>query len=173
MTAPASRLVAPRIRTVGLAGLAALGALAARRDYRAWRALGEGGLPATPVGWAGAWIIRLGARDTTDPSRHRRALGTSPDRARLRPLPPRNGPRPQTARWPVPHRQVNQIAGTRMRRALDDLVADTVNRRADLVVFRTSTFEKQGPAVTLRDPAAGHPVARGGKGEVAHVHRTR
>lgn len=98
MTARPSQLVTPRNRTLGLAGLAALGALAARHDYGAWRALGEGGLPATPLGWAGAWFIRLGARNTTDPGRHERALGTRGDRARLQPLPPRNGPRPGALR---------------------------------------------------------------------------
>lgn len=142
----------PLIKTVAQTSLIAAAGLMATKDYRSWRALGEGGLPSNPLGWAGAWFISLAARETTGTWRHERNVGTPKDHARLTTLLPRNGPRPHTARWPVPHRQVDQIASTGMRQALDELVSGTVDRRTDIVTFRTSTYEKHGPAVTLRYP---------------------
>ena len=52
-------------RTAALAaiGVAALAGTWARRDYRAWLALGEGGLPANPKGWLITSHLRLRKAD--------------------------------------------------------------------------------------------------------------
>jgi hypothetical protein len=57
-----------------------------------------------------------------------------------------------------------------MRAALDGVFEDALGRHADTVHSRLSHFEKHNPAVTLRDPAAGHADARLSEGETAHIH---
>lgn len=159
-------------RVAALAGLAAV-ALAgawARRDYQRWLALGEGGLPSNPMGWLMTSYLRLRKADPTSTAIYTAELGRPGAEAHLGPLPRRRGPRPTIAPWPVPHRQLDQFAPLGMRTALDGVFADAVRRHAGTVHMRRSHFETHNPAVTLRDPDAGHPHARLGEGETAHVH---
>ena len=127
-------------------------------DYRAWRALGPGGLPANPLGWAATTALGRLGRDTLsvagDPA-------PSPDLS----LPDR-GARPAMAPYPVPHRQLDQIPDASI---VDDLVArvDALGRESGNRLAR-SRFERHHDAVVVDDPLS--PWARRSGGEVAHVH---
>jgi Family of unknown function (DUF5519) len=149
---------------------AALAVTWARRDYRAWLALGEGGLPANPQGWLITSYLRLRKADPITTKVYDAQIGALGAVAHIGPLPARRGPRPTIAPWPIPHRQLDQLPGPEIRAALDGVFEDALARHADTVHSRLSRFEKHNPAVTLRDPASGHADARLSHGETAHIH---
>src|ERR1700759_382453 len=76
----------------------------ARRDYRAWIALGEGGIAPGPRGWLKVTALRMTAGDPTDLSR----LPAGSAQPGLRNLPWRTDPRPRVGAHPIPHRQLSQ-----------------------------------------------------------------
>ncbi|GAA2048379.1 luciferase domain-containing protein [Williamsia deligens] len=130
-------------------------------DYRAWRAVGPGGLPANPLGWGIARALGTVRRDT---------LSTSGDTDHRGPdalaLPRRGGSRPAMAPFVIPHRQLDGIPDT-------SLVSDLLARVAAVgeqpgCHVATSRLERHGDAVFADDPGASWVRATGG--EVAHVH---
>ena len=159
-------------RTAALAAVAVttLAGTWARRDYRAWLALGEGGLPANPKGWLITSYLRLRKADPITTGVYDAQIGALGAAAHLGPLPRRRGPRPTIAPWPIPHRQLDQFPGPEIRVALDGVFEDALGRHAKTVHSKLSRFEKHNPAVTLRDPAAGHADAGLSEGETAHIH---
>ena len=159
-------------RTFWIAAAAAAGAvLWSRRDYRAWTALGPGGLPHTAGGWLEMTRLRLQKHaDPADPHALDPVLGSDADCPYLGALLRRSGPRPRVAPHPIPQRQLDQHAGTAMRQRLEAAFEDAVRSGADLLHFKKSFFEKHCPAVTLKDPRCGHAFALASQGEIAHIH---
>jgi hypothetical protein len=149
---------------------AALAATWAHRDYRAWLALGEGGLPANPKGWLITSYLRLRKADPITTKVYAAQIRAMRATGHLGPLPSRLGARPTIAPWPIPHRQLDQFPGPEIRAALDGVFEDALAGHADTVYSRLSRFEKHKPAVTVREPAAGHADARLSEGETAHIH---
>lgn len=157
-------------RLAALGGLACAGAgLWAYRDYRAWRALGLGGLPPNVSGWVQTTRWRLMKRD---PFAIDDLPGADGDAGWLANVPRREGGRPKIAPHPVPHRQLTQLAGPSMRRKLTGLFDSTVQDAADVLVCARSHFEKRNQAITLRCPTCGHADALASNGEIAHVHES-
>lgn len=85
-------------------------------DYRGWRALGAGGLPYNPFGWAIQWYLswRMG-KDTVSLECYDKPLDASvSDKERARNdtsylksfLPIREGQRKRAAHWVIPQRQL-------------------------------------------------------------------
>ncbi|NYD36028.1 luciferase family protein [Actinomycetospora corticicola] len=134
-----------------LAGALVAGAWA-RRDYRAWRALGQGGLPPTPWGWVCVTALR-GVALLPAPSRSQEG----PPSEEVENLPRRAAPRPTVAPHPVPHRVVDQQAPDELvvglQRHLEDLA-----RRPPLQMA-TSRWERHHAALWW-----------GSTDEIAHVH---
>src|SRR5580693_4644031 len=126
-----SGLANPRAtrRTAALAAVAvtALAGTWARRDYRAWLALGEGGLPANPKGWLTTSYLRLRKADPITTKVYDAQIGAPGDVPHLGPLPSRPGPRPMIAPWPIPHRQLDQFPEPEMRAALDGVFEDALH----------------------------------------------
>lgn len=85
-------------------------------------------------------------------------------------LPPRAGPRPRMAPYPIPHRQLDQYGGSLIRGELNRLFNAVVARHSGLVEYKLSHFEKHSQAITLCCPDRGHVHARASHGEVAHIH---
>jgi hypothetical protein len=77
--APTTRRLGAALAVAAVLGVAEL----ARRDYRAWIALGEGGVAPGARGWLKVTALRLAAADPTDLSR----LPTGAAHPRLRDLP--------------------------------------------------------------------------------------
>src|SRR6201987_2324979 len=121
MDAPPRHLGAPRAVAAVLGG-----AELARRDYRAWIALGEGGIAPGARGWLKVTALRLVAADPTDLSR----LPAGSLHPGLRNLPRRTGPRPRVGAHPIPHRQLDQESPASMVTALDNLFAALLERHA-------------------------------------------
>jgi hypothetical protein len=142
---------------LGIAGLA-------RRDYRAWIALGEGGIAPGARGWLKVTALRMTAGDPTDLSR----LPAGSAQPGLRNLPWRTDPRPRVGAHPIPHRQLDQESPASMVTALDNLFAALLERYAPAVVERESGYEKHHPALF-----ADALVSAGASptGEIAHYHR--
>ena len=155
-----------------IAGVAALGAagLWVARDYRAWRALGIGGLPHTARGWLKMTRWRLMAGDVLSTAVIDRDVGAPGDCDNLADLPPRCGMRPRIAPHPVPHRQLDQHIPEGLR-PLHQAVFDRHVAAGDASLhYARSHFERHNQAITLRCPDHGHPVACATCGEIAHIH---
>ncbi len=140
------------------------------RDYRAWRALGPGGLPANVVGWLKTTRMRLQKSDPFETDSYAKQIGFAGDSPFLGQLPKREGPRPRIAVHPVPHRQLDQFVSDEMRWKISELFDSTVARNTDLLEYQHSYLEKRHPAVFLRNPKDAHAHAANSRGEVAHIH---
>lgn len=140
-------------------------------DFRAWKALGEGGLPHTPRGWLRMTRLRLVKSRATlttgslDPRR-----GSADDHVYLGPVIRRAGPRPRIAPHPIPHRQLSQFTGTEMLNRLHSVFDDAVTSSPEVIRYQRSYFERHSDAVTLCHPQCGHVYALSTKGEVGHIH---
>jgi hypothetical protein len=156
------------VATIVVAGLIGA-ALWARADFKRWTALGPGGLPHTTAGWIKLARYRLMSGDCFS-TRMYSAGSTDDSPAHLGSLPRRAGPRPRIAPYPIPHRQLDQYGGTQIRRRLDHLFDEVVERHAGIIHYKLSHFEKHTPAITLCKPECGHDHALASHGEVAHVH---
>ncbi len=142
----------------------------AYRDYQKWLALGPGGLPYNFGGWLSATRMRLRAIDPLDTVRLSEGIDESGDRAALDEIPLRSGPRPSVGVHPVPHRQLDQLADSRMKRDIEAVFDAAVARMPELLEYQLSFFEKRNQAITLRPQAPRHAYALASRGEVAHVH---
>jgi len=132
-------------------------------DYARWRALGPGGLPSTPRGWLIMSALRIRAWrvdpfDTTGWSGSGHLAG---------PLPVRPGSRPTVARYPVPHRQLDQFPDPQFVSGLT--IASFVAARPPLDC-RRSFFERH---IDAAFPAPDSPIHVDGAvsgGEIGHIH---
>lgn len=136
-------------------------------DYRRWRALGEGGLPANPVGWLVARTLRPWGRDTIAVDAPSDAVPGDFT------LPQRRGDRPTIAPYPIPHRELHTVTDPDRIRALADHVAAFGADDRGPMVNSTSRFERRGDALFVRDPTTAAPWIAHARGEVAHVHGTQ
>lgn len=145
----------------------AAGAIWAARDYRAWLALGKGGLPTNPFGWLIASYFRLRSNDPLDTATLEDGGAAT---ASLIDIPSRTGPRPRMAAWPIPNRQLDQAVDAAMQTRLSAAFDGEAARRHELLGYRLSHFEKRNQALTLLQPAADHADAAKSRGEIAHMH---
>lgn len=145
----------------------AAGAIWVVRDYRAWLALGRGGLPANPFGWLVASYFRL---RSNDPLETTTLEDDDAATASLIGVPSRTGLRPRMAAWPIPNRQLDQAVDTAMQTRLSAAFDDEAERGRELLGYRLSHFEKRNQALTLLQPTGGHADAAKSRGEIAHMH---
>ena len=139
-------------------------------DYRAWRALGPGGLPSTWRGWLETTRLRTMKRDPLGMDALQAVKGTAEDIATLVGLLPRLGARPRVGPHPVPHRQLTDHAPPALRATLAEAFAERARDDAGRLELVRSHFEKHTLAVTARAQCRGHPVARAACGEAGHIH---
>ncbi|HVR89688.1 MAG TPA: hypothetical protein VHG29_01170 [Novosphingobium sp.] len=139
-------------------------------DYRAWRALGPGGLPSTWRGWLTTTRLRLQMRDPRALEALQRLRGESHDVETLADLPSRLGARPRVGPHPVPHRQLTDHAPPELRETLAESFAARTAADAERLELVRSRFEKHNLAVTARADLRRHPVACAACGEAGHVH---
>ena len=156
--------------TIGLtAGCIGAAALAwAALDYAKWRSLGPGGLPANLNGWVTMTRYRLIAQDELDAGPIAAKVGSANDLRSWTKLRGRSGLRPEVSKYPIPHRQVSQLADSEARLQLSKLFERTVERYGDDVHLALSHFEKRHFAITLKSAAG--KVGLRSQGEIAHIH---
>lgn len=153
------------------AAVVGLSSLWLRRNYRAFMALGPGGLPYGVRGWLMALVLRLFARATTSTGEYDRDADKSTwldDRAAL---PPRTGPRPDPGFHVVPARQLDQVPSREMFAKLDALFERIVKLNPDLLELARSPHEKMHDGILVKQSApAQHSVLQAGLREVGHIH---
>lgn len=136
-------------------------------DYRRWRDLGPGGLPANPAGWLITTVLRPLGRDTV-------ALDADFVHAAERfSLPRRRGTRPAIAPYPIPHRETESVVDPRRVLALTNYVASFADHDPSRFHCATSRFERRGDALFVKDTADSPQWIVRARGEVAHVHSTQ
>ena len=153
---------------VGMALLTAATALWALQDYRRWRALGPGGLPANLLGWWSMIRFRLKALDQLDEGPLLAIAATADDLQAWSRSGQRSGARPSVSPYPIPHRQLTQLPVQEVRLALVNLFNQTVQEHADLLEYARSHYEKRHPAITLK--AYQGRLGEQSYGEIAHIH---
>jgi hypothetical protein len=165
----------------------------ALKSYRGYLALGPGGMPYNPLGWAIQGLLQLVASwDTRSPGPFRKPrnqkpyephgmtsflhLASSPE------LPQRRGSRPDVPGYVAPQRQTTQQGAPEMRARMTAFLEAAAARNPGVLALRPSGLEGVGtPAVWLdlgSSAAAGSSnkplplpsYMRATKGELAHVH---
>jgi hypothetical protein len=152
-----------------IAGFVAAAAAAwAMRDYAKWLSLGPGGLPATPRGWLSMTRFRRMAKNGLDVTQIMAAVGAVNDLKAWQDMRRRAGVRPTVSPYPIPHRQLDELADMGVRSQLSELFDRTVDRHADQILYALSHFEKRHPAITLICTEG--LVGAASHGEIAHIH---
>ncbi|KAK2012393.1 hypothetical protein LZ32DRAFT_309269 [Colletotrichum eremochloae] len=143
------------------------------RDYRAYIALGPGGVPHNFGGWL---LVTLGIRPFALSKASATWTGDYPDEGAhddVEALPPRKGDRAELG-GVVPHRQLTQHAPERMREYIDNLFANAVTQNPTLVESKLSLYERNNQAVFVHSAILASPAtpaaARIARGEISHHH---
>lgn len=161
---PASRVAA----AVGCVATLAVSILTLR-DYRQWRSLGDGGLPANPFGYLIVSSLRVIKREPFSARLYEKMPRQPFDGSWITELPQRSGSRPSIDPHPIPQRQLDQH-GQRTMVAETQRLFDSVVAADEGLRYAPSGFETRHDAITLGTTNIHHRVARRAKGEVAHVH---
>lgn len=161
----------------GAAVASATLAVVAYRDYSAYCALGDHGLPGNFKGWRTQLkMARHSRKDTTVPAPYDLATeaaiaGPHSTGVFLSPgIPPRDGSRPTVPGFAAPQRQVTDTASAAMKKKMYDHMEALSKANPALLQYELSVLEGPVPALQLK---ADHerPVALAKtRGEIAHIH---
>ncbi|KAL5325313.1 hypothetical protein ACEPPN_006438 [Leptodophora sp. 'Broadleaf-Isolate-01'] len=145
------------------------------KDYRAFLALGPGGVPYNIFGWAAITILvrpfALSEKDAT-------WTGDYPSEGahqHILDLEDRKGGRAKLAGI-APHRQMTQKAPDSIKEPLNELFNEMVKSHPKLLETKRSLYEKHHDAIFVRsnllqDPNSSIPeTARIARGEIGHIH---
>jgi len=133
------------------------------RDYHAFKSLGPGGTPSTPLGYLKIKLLGLVAlrnvhKPAPIPSHFR------PQTGYLKNLPSRSGTRP-TIRGIAPQRQMDQKSSLPVFLRLSTSMRELASHPKNALVEKTSCFEKHSAGLF-----AVTPITRTCGGEVCHAH---
>ncbi|KAI0472204.1 hypothetical protein GGR56DRAFT_112592 [Xylariaceae sp. FL0804] len=148
-------------------------------SYRGWLALGRGGLPANPLGYAINLVLQVVARrDVRAPAPYtleelEPTYGAVARQSFFTPSPPpeRDGGRPTVPSYVAPQRQMSERATPEMVARMGTFLQDVVAANSALLVMRPSRLE--GPrhrAMWLADGVERPKLLMGTRGEFVHVH---
>ncbi|ORY25554.1 hypothetical protein BCR39DRAFT_499139 [Naematelia encephala] len=158
--------------TVAAGGLAIAGTLWIVKDYHEWISFGTGGTPSTLAGYLKMrkwWFKRLwNGDDLRNPS----ALPKDGPRYLLRPVPRREGGRPELMSRTLPHRQKPEALEPQTKDVLFSLPTKLQSQRPDILVLAPSKTEGgSADAIYAKaDLASLNPEAASLQYEIAHVH---
>jgi len=174
---PLLKHYALRLSLVSTAAVLIPFSIACVRNYQSWIALGAGGLPYNPVGWTGAWIIKMfSKRDvlSTECYDDPEVIARSGDYARESflkgGLERREGERPKIAGFVVPHRQVPPGNPLEIRKLQSEQFYAIAEANPFVIQIRTSKLERHGPAFWLVPEIPVPEWAKRTRGEIAHMH---
>ena len=142
------------------------------RDYKNWLALGPGGLPYNVGGWFTTLWRELQGHDPLDVERYANHIGVANDSSYLDGIGIREGTRPHVGHWPIPQRQLDQLANSEMKKKAFELFEAKIVASPELLGKRLSVFEKRNEALALLKPEIGGPAAKKTAGEIGHIHPT-
>ncbi|KZL72657.1 hypothetical protein CT0861_07431 [Colletotrichum tofieldiae] len=143
------------------------------RDYRAYIALGPGGVPHNFGGWL---FVTLGIRPFALSKASATWTGDYPDEGahdEIKDLPQRKGTRAELGGI-VPHRQLSQHAPERMREYIQNLFANAAAQNLNLLESKLSLYERNNQALFVSPevlasstpPTTSHTA----RGEIGHHH---
>ncbi|KAJ0158676.1 hypothetical protein CTA2_11089 [Colletotrichum tanaceti] len=144
------------------------------RDYRAYIALGPGGVPHNFVGWL---LVTLAIRPFALSQAAATWTGDFPAEGAhedVEQVPRRRGDRAELGGI-VPHRQLSQHAPERMREYIRNLFANAVTQNPTLLESKRSLYERNNSALFVSAPVlASSPAVpaacRTARGEIGHYH---
>ncbi|KAH7372141.1 hypothetical protein BKA64DRAFT_715153 [Cadophora sp. MPI-SDFR-AT-0126] len=161
--------------TIPLVGASTAALIWCIGDYRAFLALGRGGVPYNIFGWAAITILvrpfALSEKDATWTGDYP-SEGAHQD---ILDLPSRKAGRAKLAGI-APHRQMTQKSPESMKAPLKELFDDMVKKHPELLETKLSLYEKHHDAIfvqpaLLQDPDSPiPPTARISRGEIGHIH---
>ncbi|KAF9877525.1 hypothetical protein CkaCkLH20_05225 [Colletotrichum karsti] len=143
------------------------------QDYRAYIALGPGGVPHNFGGWL---MVTLGIRPFALSKSSATHTGDFPDEGYhqdMKELPERKGKRAELGGI-VPHRQLSQHAPENMREFIQNLFANAQSQNPTLLETKKSLYERMNPALFVAPKvlASGTvpDAAETARGEIGHHH---
>ncbi len=142
------------------------------KEYKAWTALGLGGLPHTLEGFRSVQQMNKMMKDGTDWHRIAPYIGENGDISAIKKLPKRTGSKPNIAPFAVPHRQTDQHNTLDIREIQVALFDDQVAQSGGKLVFKNSYLEIHNPGIFLTDSASGNPsIVPVSHAEIGHIHK--
>ncbi|OHF03646.1 hypothetical protein CORC01_00965 [Colletotrichum orchidophilum] len=163
----------PLLTTVLTSFTTSLLAWAAYRDYRAYIALGPGGVPHNLAGWL---LVTLGLRPFALSKASATWTGDYPDEGshdEIKNLPERKGGRAELGGI-VPHRQLSQHAPEAMREYIKNLFSNAASQNPTLLTTKLSLYERSNPALFVSSQILASAPATStttiARGEVGHHH---
>ncbi|KAF6834469.1 hypothetical protein CPLU01_04934 [Colletotrichum plurivorum] len=142
-------------------------------DYRAYIALGPGGVPHNLYGWL---LVTLGIRPFALSKKSATWTGDYPSEGAhddIKALPERKGQRAELG-GVVPHRQLSQHAPEHMREFINNLFTNAASQNPSLLERKLSLYERLNPALfvlpSLLSSKRIPETARIARGEIGHHH---
>lgn len=176
------RARAQPVLATALAGITTATLITAIQDYRAFIALGAGGLPHNVLGWL---VNTLLLRPFSLSKANRLYVSDYPPASQAsayvqHELPQRPGPRAETGGI-VPHRQLSQVAPASQAAPLNAMLRSFVTAEPGRLEIKRSHYELHNDALYVAAGILGDEqkavklpaTARMAKGEIAHVHPDR
>ncbi|EKD18901.1 uncharacterized protein L3040_008123 [Drepanopeziza brunnea f. sp. 'multigermtubi'] len=166
----------PRAIAIPLVGAFVTASIWSIKDYRAFLALGRGGIPYNFFGWA---LLTIFVRPFALREEEATRMDEYPREgahASIEALQPRKGER-AVLKGIAPHRQLTQNAPEAMKKLLHEVFDEMVSKHPLLLKKKRSLYERHHDAIFLRPSllqdanSSGIPdAARISRGEIGHVH---
>ena len=189
-------LLHPYTSTLFVVGFVTIAGIA-YRDYSAWYALGEGGIPHNILGWSLQCIARLlCSRDVKSTSCYDRYFSDEESFLDAKLL-AREGKAPKTGLWAAPHRQLEGTASEVLKKvrivckrrqkdyiilhtdyhflkSVQDILTELATSNSHLLVTGPSTIEGAVPALFIAPTTDSpqHQCFPRSPREVCHIHTT-
>ncbi|KIJ57873.1 hypothetical protein HYDPIDRAFT_120246 [Hydnomerulius pinastri MD-312] len=140
-------------------------------NYRAFIALGKGGLPSNPIGYSIAMIAKPFGKETTSTSCYDKDEDKSTWLQDPQSIPERRGERPRTGWHFLPHRQVDRLPSQEAKKKLDAIFAKRAKDNTHIVELAVSPHERMHDAMVVASSVVSpHKVADHALREIAHIH---
>ncbi|KAL2062050.1 hypothetical protein VTL71DRAFT_6316 [Oculimacula yallundae] len=165
----------PAMITIPFIGVSTAALIWCVKDYRAFLALGRGGIPYNIFGWA---LITIFVRPFALSENDATWTGDYPSKGAhqdILDLEERKGERAKMAGI-APHRQMTQNAHESMKAPLAKIFDEMVKKHPELLETKRSLYEKHHDAIfvqsnLLQDSSSTIPApARISRGEIGHIH---
>ncbi|TDZ18978.1 hypothetical protein Cob_v008128 [Colletotrichum orbiculare MAFF 240422] len=142
-------------------------------DYRAYIALGPGGVPHNWFGWLAVTLFIRPFALSKSSATYTGDYPSEGGHEEMKNLPERKGERAEIGGI-VPHRQLSQHAPEHMRESIQNLFANIVTANPATLESKRSLYERHNPALfvspsLLSSPAA-PSTAKTARGEIGHHH---
>ncbi|KAG8213245.1 hypothetical protein J3R82DRAFT_11714 [Butyriboletus roseoflavus] len=167
---PFSRLQ-PRVRAIATAIVVAILIRWVRGNYRAFLALGKGGLPVNPLGYCIAMMAIPFGKESTSTACYDRDNDKSRWLSDPDSIPERSGERPILGWHSIPQRQINCFPSQEVKEKLVAIFVKHATANIGIVDVTISPHERVHNSMVIAEPIPSpHEVADHALREIAHLH---